>query len=143
GRPADEKRAGKTGLRAASWPRDDRSSQRLLVIDSHDWSLQDRLIGDIAELLTPTDLLVFNDAATLPASLTGITQAGQRFELRLAREHAGEFWAVVLGGGDYRQRTEHRGPPPPLSPGETLTLGERASSDSSEAVVLRATVLEA
>ena len=31
--------------------------------------------------------------------------------------------AVVFGAGDYHTRTEHRAPPPPLLPGDRLTLG--------------------
>jgi S-adenosylmethionine:tRNA ribosyltransferase-isomerase len=143
GRAAGLTRTHETALRAATWPRDDRSGQRLLVIDAHDSTLRDCRIKDIAELLRPTDLLVFNDAATLPASLTGVTQAGQRLELRLAREQAAEFWAIVLGQGDFRQRTEDREPPPRLRAGETLTLGDDSPSALRGESALRAVVLEA
>jgi len=109
-------------LAPARWPEDDRAAQRLLVIDRASATLQDRTLRDLGELLTPGDLLVFNDAATLPASLSATSETGARLELRLARESAGVFWAVVLGPGDWRSRTEDRMPPPALRLGETLTL---------------------
>lgn len=107
---------------AAAWPRDDRGTQRLLLIDPTTSSLSDRSLRDLPELLGPGDVLVFNDAATLPASLWATTEAGASLELRLARERAGQYWAVVLGAGDWRARTEERRAPPPLRSGETLTL---------------------
>lgn len=115
---------GAPGARAApaSFPRADRGDQRLLVIDSELGSLVDERLRNLSALLTPGDLLVFNDAATLPASLWATTEREQPLELRLAREHAGVFWAVVLGEGDWRSRTEDRGAPPALRVGETLTL---------------------
>ncbi|HEY6725610.1 MAG TPA: S-adenosylmethionine:tRNA ribosyltransferase-isomerase [Polyangiaceae bacterium] len=106
----------------AAWPRDDRKAQRLLLIDPATSTLSDRSLRELPELLLAGDLLVFNDAATLPASLWATTGSGSGLELRLARERAGRYWAVVLGAGDWRARTEDRKPPPPLSMGERLTL---------------------
>ena len=100
------------------------------------------------------DLVIANDAATLPASLHGIHQpSGCAVEVRLAgrRSLAAEdvhvFAAVVFGAGDYHIRTEHRPPPPRLSPGDTLTFerapsavegpAPRAVEGSLEAVILR------
>lgn len=123
----------------APWPRDDRGSQRLLVIDPGTSSLEDRTLNQLAELLDPGDLLIFNDAATLPASLWATTEAGARLELRLAREQSGRFWAVVLGAGDWRSRTEDRKPPAPLAQGETLLL---AATSANTGDVLRARVVD-
>lgn len=108
----------------ASWPKGDRGAQRLLVIDSTSGSIVDERLRNLGALLEPGDVLVFNDAATLPASLWATTENGQPLELRLAREHAGVFWAVVLGEGDWRLRTEERGAPPALCLGERLNLGQ-------------------
>jgi S-adenosylmethionine:tRNA ribosyltransferase-isomerase len=76
------------------------------------------------------DLVVANDAATLPASLHGIHDpTGRPIEVRLAgrRSLAAEdvhtFTAVVFGRGDYHTQTEHREAPPPLSVNDRLTLG--------------------
>lgn len=120
--PAREAAPASLPLQPARWPEDDRAGQRLLVIDRASGTLRDRTLRDLGELLTPGDLLVFNDAATVPASLSATTEAGAELELRLAREAGGVFWAVVLGPGDWRSRTEDRLPPPALALGETLTL---------------------
>lgn len=78
----------------------------------------------LARLLRAGDLLVVNDAATLPGSLHGTTAAGAPIELRLAGPIAGRVLdGVLLGAGDYHTRTEHRPPPPPLAPGARVQLG--------------------
>ncbi|HEX7796262.1 MAG TPA: S-adenosylmethionine:tRNA ribosyltransferase-isomerase [Vicinamibacterales bacterium] len=82
------------------------------------------------DLLRPGDLVVANDAATLPASLHGFhVPSGDPVEVRLAGwpgSAAGDvrhFDAVVFGAGDYHTRTEHRLLPPTLSIGDRLSLG--------------------
>src|SRR5215216_57582 len=82
------------------------------------------------EFLRPDDLVIANDAATLPASLTGVHRpTGQQIEVRLAGRPSLEpmdirrFSAVVFGEGDFHTRTEDRPLPPPLTPGDTLFLG--------------------
>ena len=55
------------------------------------------------------DLLVVNDAATLPASLRAQAD-GEAVEVRLAAALEDGTWAAaLLGAGDWRQ--QHRGPP--------------------------------
>src|SRR5204863_496168 len=73
------------------------------------------VVGDLATLLRPGDVLVCNDAATLPASLRGHTTRGEAVELRLAGQLDGQpdgstFLAVLFGAGDWRARTEDRAP---------------------------------
>jgi S-adenosylmethionine:tRNA ribosyltransferase-isomerase len=72
---------------------------------------------------------VVNDAATLPASLRGVTQAGAPVEARLAGESGDGSWrAVLFGAGDWRRRTEERPPPPALRAGEVIQFdGLRAA----------------
>ena len=76
----------------------------------------------LPELLDAGDLLVVNDAATLPASLEGHDDAGRALEARLVSAADGpaddgeRFWAVLFGAGDWRQRTEDR-PAPARAPG--------------------------
>ena len=72
--------------------------------------------------------MVANDAATLPASLSGQhSRTGRRIEVRLAgRESLDEirqFSAVVFGKGDFRTPTENRSKPPSLKSGDRLELG--------------------
>ena len=80
--------------------------------------------------LGPGDLLIANDAATLPASLQGRhALTGAAVEVRLAARASlapadvRTFSAIVFGAGDYRTRTEDREPPPALSRGDRLVLG--------------------
>jgi S-adenosylmethionine:tRNA ribosyltransferase-isomerase len=89
-------------------------------------SPRERLIG----WLRPGDVLVANDAATMPASLTGVHErTGAPIEVRLAgrrtlaMDRVNEFTAVVFGAGDHRTRTEDRPPPPALRAGDRLRLG--------------------
>jgi S-adenosylmethionine:tRNA ribosyltransferase-isomerase len=84
----------------------------------------------LAEFLDPGDLLVANDAATLPASLSGVhARTGAAVEVRLAGRRSlspadvRQFIALVFGAGDHRTRTEDRPPPPPLLSGDVLRLG--------------------
>jgi S-adenosylmethionine:tRNA ribosyltransferase-isomerase len=120
-------KTGATGpvLRAALAPRGF-ESERLLVVRAGPRALEDRTIRELPELLSPGDLLVVNDAATLPASLRL-----QNFdaELRLiGRDDADTFRAVAFGAGDYRTPTELRPEPPPLPPGTRLEFGRLSAT---------------
>lgn len=109
----------------ARWPREDGSQERLLHIHRAAGSLQDLRVADLPRLLHPGDLLVVNDAATLPASLRGHAPSGAPVEARLVDQlPAGPFRAVLFGGGDWRTPTEHRPPPPPLPAGSRISFGE-------------------
>ena len=107
---------------------------RLLVVDACG-GLRDIPRRQFVEELGPGDLVVANDAATLPASLAGRHVAsGAAVEVRLAGarslalEDNPRFIAIVFGAGDFRVRTEDRAPPPPLMPGDELTLGPAAAT---------------
>ena len=104
-------------------PRPVRSSGRLLHVDIAAGSVDDRTPRDLPALLEPGDLLVFNDAATLPASLAGSAH-GEPLELRLLAAEPDASWrAVAFGAGDHRSPTERRAPPPRLGAGDRLELG--------------------
>ncbi len=128
------------------------SNARLLVVDT-DGRITDVPRSRFVELLQPNDLVIANDAATLPASLRGVhLPSGAEIEVRLAgqpslafdRERASArpgqalavgstewrstFRAVVFGAGDFHTRTEDRPLPPPLAPGDRLSLGEELSA---------------
>jgi S-adenosylmethionine:tRNA ribosyltransferase-isomerase len=110
----------------ASEPRGDRDRTRLLVIDPDRAQRKDARISDLPRYVRAGDLLVLNDAATLPASLRALSSAGEALELRLIGPGAGErFWAVAFGAGDYHTRTEHRPAPPALPAGGELQIGPR------------------
>ena len=84
----------------------------------------------LVEFLRPGDLVIANDAATLPASLHGFhARTGAAIEVRLAGRSSLEpndvrvFSAIVFGAGDHRTRTEDRPRPPALCTGDRLDLG--------------------
>jgi S-adenosylmethionine:tRNA ribosyltransferase-isomerase len=105
------------------------STAKLLVVDA-DGEITHARRAALVEFLRPGDLVVANDAATLPASLFGRhVPSGRPIEVRLAGRRSlapddvGRFSAIVFGGGDYHTRTEDRPPPPDLRPGDPLELG--------------------
>jgi NAD(P)-dependent dehydrogenase (short-subunit alcohol dehydrogenase family) len=61
---------------------------RLLHVEPVRASVEDRRFADLPSLLAPGDLLVVNDAATLPASLQARTK-GRSIEVRLASRRSG------------------------------------------------------
>jgi S-adenosylmethionine:tRNA ribosyltransferase-isomerase len=116
-------------MKAAHLPIQRPRQAKLLVVDDrgdvHHWPR-----ARIADLFCRGDLVIANDAATLPASLSGIhLPSGQIIEVRLAgrRSLAAEGirhpLAVVFGPGDFRTPTEERPLPSMLKPGDTLALG--------------------
>jgi S-adenosylmethionine:tRNA ribosyltransferase-isomerase len=115
-------------MNAATWPREDPLAERLLVVDSAAGSYEDARVRDLPRLLRRGDLVVVNDAATLPASLFGETE-GARIEVRLATRR-GDLWTcVAFGAGDWRTRTEDRAPPPVLVPGQRIVFDASLSAD--------------
>lgn len=123
-------------MKAATQARQRPRDAKLLVVDGHG-RLEHSPRARLAEYLHAGDLLVANDAATLPASLQGRhLRSGRVVEVRLAGrrslavDEVTEFTAIVFGGGDHRTPTEGRESPPALEAGDSLVLGP-----------LRATVL--
>jgi S-adenosylmethionine:tRNA ribosyltransferase-isomerase len=111
---------------AADGPRG--GDARLLVAGAA--GIAHRAARDLPALVRPGDVVVANDAATLPASLAGVHEpTGAAIEVRLAGSRAlastgvRRFAAVVFGAGDFRTPTEHRPLPPRLAAGDRLRLG--------------------
>jgi S-adenosylmethionine:tRNA ribosyltransferase-isomerase len=114
-------------MRAASLPVQRAADAKLLVVNRRG-DLEHQLRSEFASLLHPGDLVIANNAATLPASLFGThIPSGRSVEVRLAgRDSLSDtrhFSVVVFGEGDFRMRTEDRPKPPQLSPGDKLALG--------------------
>ena len=106
-------------------PRD----RRLLVVDEHGQVLH-RTPQWLVSWLRPVDLVIANDAATIPASLAGThARTLQPIEVRLAGRRSldpaamNTFLAVLFGAGDYRTPTERRPPPPVVGVDDRLVLG--------------------
>jgi len=112
---------------AARLPIQRPSNAKVLIVDGQG-NIEHHARSEFANLLRPGDVVVANDAATLPASLSGQhSRTGRRIEVRLAgRESLDEirqFSAVVFGEGDFRTPTEDRSKPPALKRGDRLELG--------------------
>jgi S-adenosylmethionine:tRNA ribosyltransferase-isomerase len=114
-------------MKAARSPRTDRTKVKLLVVAAGE--MQDGLMKQLPEYLRAGDLLVVNDAATLPASLHGRDARDQPVEIRLAAQLDEQAWqAVLFGAGDWRTPTEHRSAPPRINAGEAITFAHDFSA---------------
>ena len=96
----------------AQHPLAERTASRLLALDGRTGALTDRVFGELPALLTPRDLLVFNDTRVIPARLLGRKRSGGRVEVMVERLNAdGSFWALIKASKAPR-------------PGAVLALGE-------------------
>ena len=123
------------GAPAASLQLTQPTGARLLAVDTGDadgasGAMQSLPREILPELLRPGDLLIANDAATIPASLMGAHgPTGRPIEIRLAgrpslrADDLRRFVALAFGAGDWHTPTEERAPPPPLRAGDRLLLG--------------------
>jgi S-adenosylmethionine:tRNA ribosyltransferase-isomerase len=109
-------------MKAAPGPRGG-DEVRMVIADAASGATRIEPAGALARLLGPADLVVVNDAATLPASLRARMVDGARIEVRLAAERADGRWlAVLFDDGDWRTDTERRPPPPALGRGNRLAF---------------------
>src|ERR1700678_2437742 len=69
----------------AQRPAATRSASRMLALDGASGSLRDLQFRDFPSLLTPADLLVFNDTRVIPARVFGFKESGGRVEILLER----------------------------------------------------------
>ena len=69
----------------AQQPLAQRSASRLLRLDRHSGAVADAAFGDLPGLLSPGDLLVFNNTRVIPARLFGRKESGGRVEVMLER----------------------------------------------------------
>ena len=100
-----------------------RQAVRLVVVDRD--GVRAVPFGELPQLLRAGDLVIVNDAATLPASIAGATATGAPIELRLSAPIAGsQIHGVLFGAGDHRTRTEDRAAPPAIAAGDRLRFGE-------------------
>jgi S-adenosylmethionine:tRNA ribosyltransferase-isomerase len=116
-------------MKPAVLPRRGARRAKLLVIDARG-GVAHHAAAELPRFIRPGDLIVANDAATLPASLAAThLPTGEPVEIRLAGRRSlapdavTTFTAVVFGAGDYRTPTERRPAPPILRIGDELTVG--------------------
>jgi S-adenosylmethionine:tRNA ribosyltransferase-isomerase len=108
-------------MKAARAPRADKTNVKLLVVK--DGEVEDSSIERLPDHLRSGDLLVVNDAATLPASLPARDVRNNQVELRLTTQLGERVWqAAVFGAGDWRTPTEDRPSPPRFAQGEEILI---------------------
>jgi S-adenosylmethionine:tRNA ribosyltransferase-isomerase len=86
--------------RIALRPADPRESARLLVISGA--ALQDHTVGNLPDLLRPSDVLVFNDTKVIPAQLFGLRERDGNFarvEATLHMRKSENAWRAFLKPG--------------------------------------------
>ncbi len=98
----------------------DKFGVRLVAIEGERISIAP--FASLARQLRRGDLVVVNDAATLPGSLSGSFE-GRPFELRVTGPIEDRLCGVLLGAGDWRTRTEDRPAPPMLCAGDRVAFG--------------------
>jgi S-adenosylmethionine:tRNA ribosyltransferase-isomerase len=97
---------------------------RLLLVDTQRDAISEAHVDALPALLDARDVLVVNDAATLPASLAARTADGSDIEVRLLEApYRRTTQAVLFGPGDYHIPTESRLPPPALAVGAAIYVG--------------------
>ncbi len=69
----------------ANFPKAERSSSRLLAMDKQSGALSHHIFKDLADFLTPGDLLVFNNTKVIPARLFGQKASGGKIEVLVER----------------------------------------------------------
>ncbi|MDQ3025152.1 MAG: tRNA preQ1(34) S-adenosylmethionine ribosyltransferase-isomerase QueA [Pseudomonadota bacterium] len=102
----------------AQHPASERTSSRLLHLDSRTGEIHERQFRDLVELLAPGDLLVANDTRVIKARLHGVKDSGGEVEVLVER---------VL---DARRALVQARASKPLKPGRRVVFG------SNEAEVL-------
>jgi S-adenosylmethionine:tRNA ribosyltransferase-isomerase len=103
----------------AQFPSAQRGADRLLHLDGRTGVPADRQFGDLAELVSPGDVVILNDTRVIRARLIGRKKTGGRVEVMVER---------VLGGGEVLAQV---GANHPARVGSTLVL-----ADGIEATVL-------
>jgi S-adenosylmethionine:tRNA ribosyltransferase-isomerase len=97
----------------AQFPPERRGQSRLLALDGTSGTLADYRFGDLASLLSPRDVLVFNDTRVIKARLFGEKATGGRVEVLVER---------VIGEREVLALLRASKPP---KAGSTLTLAGR------------------
>ena len=78
----------------ADYPVEPRDSARLMHVLS-DGSTEDKIVSDLADLLRPDDILVFNDTKVIPARLYGL-RGQAKIELTLFKQENLSDWVTLI-----------------------------------------------
>jgi len=74
----------------AQTPAAERGTSRMLHLDGASGAITDRAFRDIAELVVPGDVMVFNDTRVIKARLTGQKASGGKVEVLIERVLSGD-----------------------------------------------------
>ena len=89
----------------AQSPVEPRDHARLMVMDRRSGEVSHRRFTDLPELLTPGDLLVFNDSRVFPARLRGqLKRSGREVELLLLSRVENNTWSALVKPGRRMRR---------------------------------------
>lgn len=69
----------------ARFPKQERSSSRLLTLDGPSGSVAHKIFSDVLELVNENDLLVFNNTKVIPARMFGQKESGGKVEVLVER----------------------------------------------------------
>lgn len=69
----------------AQFPSQQRTASRLLVLDGNTGVVEDKKFTDLLSLMSPDDLLVFNNTKVIPARLLGYKDSGGKIEVLVER----------------------------------------------------------
>ena len=87
--------------RIAQHPLEPRDSSRLMVVDRHSGTIEERVFRDIVDFLRPEDVLVINDSKVIPARLYGTVEnrPDAAIEFLLLRQRELDTWEVLVKPG--------------------------------------------
>lgn len=83
----------------AQTPLKDRSSSRLMKVDRRNGTYSHHSFKEILDLISPGDLLVFNDTKVIPARLMGQRENGGISEVLLLRDLGEDRWECLVRPG--------------------------------------------
>ena len=69
----------------AQYPPEIRGDSRLLCLDAGSGGISDHCFAELVNLVSPEDMLVFNDTRVIPARLHGLKETGGRVEILVER----------------------------------------------------------
>jgi len=69
----------------AQYPLTERAASRLLCLDSKTGNIEHKSFRDLLDLISPGDLLVFNNTRVIPARLFGTKETGGKLEILIER----------------------------------------------------------
>jgi S-adenosylmethionine:tRNA ribosyltransferase-isomerase len=111
--------------------------QQLIALDSDSDIAEGDAADQLANYLQSGDLVIVNDAATLPASFRATTQSGHVIELRLVQRREASVWlCLALGSGSWQEDTNQREAPPSLKAGAFLRVSEALSAHIVDVSIL-------